>query len=109
MATSLLQRALGGDMSADNFGLFWTNDFYVGDEWVLSAGLRYTDESKSVSIITGVCDDNTDFDCSYDDLKGDWSNVTPRIGVQWNFGRVGAVPGQALEQVDDICVAGFRV
>ncbi|MDX1499871.1 MAG: TonB-dependent receptor [Woeseiaceae bacterium] len=80
-----LQRALGGDMSGDNFGLFWNNDFYVNDAWVLSAGVRYTEESKDASIITGVCSDNTGFDCTFDDLSGDWDNVTPKLGVQWNF------------------------
>jgi iron complex outermembrane receptor protein len=80
-----LQRALGGDMSGDNFGVFWNNDFYVGDDWVLSAGVRYTEESKKASIISGVCSDNIDFDCTFDDHKGDWDNVTPKLGAQWNF------------------------
>ena len=47
-----LRVALGGDMQAENYGIFWNNDFYVGDSWVLSAGIRYTDESKKAQIIT---------------------------------------------------------
>ena len=80
-----LQRALGGDMSAENFGLFWNNDFFVGDAWVLSAGVRYTDESKTARIIDGVCTDLVAFDCTFDNLEGDWDNVTPKLGAQWNF------------------------
>ena len=85
----LLERALGGDMDASNWGIFWNNDFYVGDDWVITAGLRYTDETKDASIISapgGVgCADIVDFNCTFDDLEGDWDNVTPKIGVQWNF------------------------
>ena len=25
------------------------------------------------------------FDCIFDDLEGDWDNITPRLGVQWNY------------------------
>ena len=84
-----LLRALGGDMSAENFGIFWNNDFFLSDAWTLTAGLRYTDESKSSSIITSVggigCSDIVNFNCTFDDLSGDWSNVTPRLGLQWKY------------------------
>lgn len=78
-----LQRALGGDMDSKNFGAFWSNDFHVGDAWTLTAGLRYTDESKTADIITGVCDDNQTFDCTFVGLSGDWDNVTPKLGAQY--------------------------
>ncbi|HEX5788414.1 MAG TPA: TonB-dependent receptor [Woeseiaceae bacterium] len=81
-----LQRALGGDMSADNVGIFWNNDFQVGDAWVLTAGLRWSEESKSARIITGTCTDNTSFNCTFDDLEGDWDNLTPKLGFQWLLG-----------------------
>ncbi|MEM9209581.1 MAG: TonB-dependent receptor, partial [Pseudomonadota bacterium] len=84
-----LLRSLGGDMDASNWGIFWNNDFYVGDEWVITAGLRYTDETKDASIISapgGIgCGDIVTFNCTFQDLEGDWDNVTPKIGVQWNF------------------------
>jgi iron complex outermembrane receptor protein len=84
-----LLRALGGDMDASNWGIFWNNDFYVGEKWVISAGLRYTDEEKNASIIAapgGIgCADIVTFDCTFRDLEGAWDNVTPKIGVQWNF------------------------
>ena len=78
-----LQRALGGDMDSKNFGAFWSNDFHVGDAWTITAGVRYTDESKSASIITGVCSDNDTFICTFDNLSGDWDNITPKLGAQF--------------------------
>ena len=80
-----LQASLGGDMSARNFGVFWSNDFYFGDAWTLTAGLRYTDESKSAQIIVAGCADNLTFDCEFDDLEGDWSNLTPKLGLMYDF------------------------
>lgn len=83
-----ITRALGGDMSARNFGAFWNNEFRVIDTFSMSIGFRYTNESKSAQIISGVgggCPDVVTFDCDYDDLEGDWSNVTPKIGFQWTL------------------------
>ena len=89
--------ALGGDMQAENYGIFWNNDFYVGDSWVLSAGIRYTDESKSAQIITAPpgspCRDVVTFNCTFDNLQGDWDNITPKLGAQWNFSETGQVYG----------------
>ena len=83
-----ITRALGGDMDARNFGVFWTNYFQVSDTINLNAGLRYTDEKKSAQIISGVgggCADVVTYNCTFDSLNGDWSNVTPKIGFQWSF------------------------
>ncbi len=83
-----ITRALGGDMSARNVGVFWNNDFHIIDTFSMSVGLRYTDESKSAQIISGVgggCEDVVTFDCNFDNLSGDWSNVTPKIGFQWHL------------------------
>ena len=83
--------ALGGDMQAENWGVFWNNDFYVNDEWTLTAGIRYTDEKKTAQIITsdpgagGRCPDVVTFNCTFDNLSGSWSNVTPKLGAQWNL------------------------
>jgi iron complex outermembrane receptor protein len=80
-----LQRALGGDMDAENFGVFWNNDFHINAEWTLTAGLRYTDESKSGSVIIGGCTDNITFNCPVTPLSGDWSNITPKLGMQFRM------------------------
>ena len=83
--------ALGGDMQAENFGVFWNNDFILNDTWTLTAGIRYTDEKKTAQIIDssaaagGRCTDVVTFNCTFDNLSGNWSNVTPKIGAQWNF------------------------
>ena len=89
-----LQRALGGDMKAKNFGAFWNNDFHIGDRVTLTAGLRYTDERKSAQIVDstpvanggpGPCEDLSTFVCDTVDLDGDWSNITPKVGVQFRM------------------------
>lgn len=80
-----LQAALGGDMDASNFGVFWSNDFHVSDAWTITAGLRYTDESKTAQIIIGGCTDNITFNCPMDNLQGDWNNITPKLGAQFTL------------------------
>ncbi len=80
-----LLRALGGDMQAKNVGIFWNNYFYLNDAWTLQAGVRYTDEDKTAQIITGACADVVTYVCTFDNLAGDWSNVTPKVGIQWNY------------------------
>ncbi len=80
-----LQAALGGDMDSRNFGAFWSNDFHIGDAWTITAGIRYTDESKSAQIIIGGCSDNVNFICPRDNLSGDWSNITPKLGAQFKI------------------------
>lgn len=89
-----LQRALGGDMESKNFGAFWTNDFHLNDQWTLTAGIRYTDESKSSNIVDstaiadggdGPCVDVTTFVCPTIPPSGDWDNITPKLGVQYRM------------------------
>ena len=90
----LLLRALGGNMDARNTGVFWSNDFHFGDAWTASVGLRYTDETKTAKIVTDVCADVFTFNCTVSDLSGEWSNVTPKLGLERNFG-------------DDLRIYGF--
>jgi iron complex outermembrane receptor protein len=72
--------ALGGKMDAENFGIFWNNDIYIGEGFTAQIGIRYTDESKTANIFTAPCFDNVTFNCPTDDLEGDWDNVTPKVG-----------------------------
>ena len=44
--------ALGGKMDAENFGIFWNNDIYIGEGFTAQIGIRYTDESKTANIFT---------------------------------------------------------
>ena len=80
-----LQRALGGDMNAKNTGFFWTNDLHLGDDWMLTLGARYTEEEKTAQIVSGTCSDNTNFNCTFDNLSGKWDNVTPKVGLQYRI------------------------
>lgn len=80
-----LQVALGGNMDSKNFGAFWSNDFHMGDSWTFTAGVRYTDESKSARIIIGGCTDNINFNCATDNLSGKWDNITPKLGIQFKM------------------------
>jgi len=87
-----LQRALGGDMNSRNFGMFWNNDINITDSWILTAGVRFTDEEKTAQIISGDinnsalgCSEVVTFNCAFDNLKGEWSNITPKLGLQWMF------------------------
>ena len=72
--------ALGGTMDAENFGVFWNNDIYIGEGFTAQIGVRYTDESKTAQIFAAGCFDVVTFDCPAVDLKGDWDNITPKIG-----------------------------
>jgi iron complex outermembrane receptor protein len=83
--------ALGGKMDAENFGIFWNNDIYIGEGFTAQIGIRYTDESKTADIFkvdilptdppTPVpCFDVVTFNCPADTLKGDWDNITPKLG-----------------------------
>lgn len=89
-----LTRALGGDMESKNFGVFWNNDLVLNDSWTLTAGLRYTSESKSAQIVDstpvadggpGPCVDVTTFNCQTVSLSRDWNNMTPKLGVQYRM------------------------
>jgi iron complex outermembrane receptor protein len=80
-----LLRALGGDMNAKNYGVFWNNDVTVAEVWTLTAGIRYSKEDKDTQIITGACADVVNFNCTFADYDGDWDNWTPKLGVSWAF------------------------
>jgi iron complex outermembrane receptor protein len=72
--------ALGGDMNAENLGIFWNNDIYIGEDFTAQIGIRYTDESKTANIFTAGCFDVVTFNCPTVALEGDWDNITPKLG-----------------------------
>ena len=77
--------ALGGDMQHDTWGIFWNNDIRLGETVTLTAGIRYTDEDKDAQIIEGGCPDVETFNCTFSNLNGDWQNLTPKLGADWQF------------------------
>ena len=81
--------ALGGDMDTDTLGVFMNNDFQIADDWILTAGLRYSDEEKKANIIEEdagtFCSDVDSFNCTFVRREGSWDNWTPKLGVQWQY------------------------
>ncbi len=81
----------GGQMSQSTAGAFTAADWRLSDALTLNMGIRYTYEEKDLKSVTingnsedGTCNlaNNT---CSNHDYIDDhsWSNVTPKIGLQW--------------------------
>ncbi len=76
---------LGGDQDHKNYGAFLNVDFDVADRITLTAGARYTEEKKSANVSRfGACNAIT-LVCAPDFVDDEkWSNLTPKIGVQWD-------------------------
>jgi iron complex outermembrane recepter protein len=77
--------ALGGDMDHETWGVFINNDYHLTDALTLTAGIRYTEEEKDAAVITGACPDVVSFNCTFQPLKDDWSNWTPKIGFNYHL------------------------
>jgi len=46
----------------------------------------FTDQNQIITSVNGVgCADVIAFKCTFDNLSGDWSNVTPKLGIQWAY------------------------
>ena len=75
---------LGGDQKHKNYGGFLTAEYDITDRVTITAGARYTEEKKDANVSRfGLCDVVTN-QCAPDfsDARK-WSNVSPKIGVQW--------------------------
>jgi iron complex outermembrane receptor protein len=98
--TTALQ--LGGEMEAENYGIFWNNDYHITDNVTLTAGLRYSEEDKDASILTAGCVDldganpaTNRFEfvnaftgmppCTSIPLSGEYDYWTPKLGGSWQF------------------------
>ena len=85
----LLRAALGGDMDHDATGVFVNTDYHLSDKLSITAGLRYTKETKVARVIdatNGQCMDPFTFQgCEWIDLERDWSNVTPKLGFDYRY------------------------
>ena len=80
----------GGRQNHTVWGGFAQGDYNLTDQFTLTAGLRYSYEEKDAdiaytiprltecSVVGGTCPDDVSD-------KNDWSNVTPRLALQYRF------------------------
>lgn len=76
---------LGGGIQQHNTkAVFMNNDYALNETVTLNAGVRYTEEEKKVKVwALGECDYDVR-DCPDREWsQEDWSNVSPKIGIQW--------------------------
>lgn len=90
---NLLRGVAGGFQTHIVRGLFWNNEIALTDTVGVTLGARYTEEEKNDVSVNGfrfdglgpcdpvalVCQDNQE------GQDQDWSNVTPKLGVQWSL------------------------
>lgn len=77
--------ALGGDMDHHTTAIFMSNDYHLNDELSITAGARYTKEDKDAMVISSGCMDLITFICPKLSLDDEWSNITPKLGVSYQF------------------------
>jgi len=90
IAGGALQMVLGGDMDHTSYGVFVSTDYHLSDRLSLSAGARYTVEDKKAAVIDstdGKCGDIGTYVCDgkWIDLERDWTNVTPKLGLDYKI------------------------
>ncbi len=81
---------LGGKMDHTTWGVFASADYFLTDSLTLQAGLRYTEEDKEADVIDSSAGACTDVmlaagNCVTTNLKGDWSNWTPKLGINYDL------------------------
>lgn len=79
----------GGLYEVETWGAFFSVDYDLTESWILTAGLRYTTETKEVEIASlsqnvnapcNVLDGTCPFDFSD---KDDWTSVSPKLGFTY--------------------------
>jgi len=88
----VLSGTFGGQQDQNTYGLFSSNDFAVTDAVTLTLGGRYTFEEKEVRVARqelrgpSPCTFDTSETCQFDFVDSeDWSNFSPKVGVQWDI------------------------
>lgn len=76
-----------GELEHSTWAVFVNNDVEITDAVTLTAGIRYSKETKDNILVypLGTCDPDT-LVCSGTQAPLDftWSNVSPKLGVQWH-------------------------
>mgnify|MGYP001817678032 CR=1 FL=1 len=86
----------GGLYEVETYAAFAAVDYDLTDEWVLTAGVRYTYEEKDAKIASLSANLNSpcnivepsasEPECFYDFVDDDdWDSWSPKLGVTWNF------------------------
>ncbi len=76
----------GGVQKQKALGLFANNTYDINDTLTLQAGLRYSEDEKSVTIFPyTACDFDSTCGDGYSDQKK-WTNWSPKIGLQYAVG-----------------------
>ncbi|WP_430402437.1 TonB-dependent receptor [Hyphomonas sp.] len=79
----------GGDYSVESTAAFVSADYALTDQWVLTTGLRYTVEEKSVKVASLPLNTNAPCNvvvgtCAFDFVDSeDWNSLSPKIGVNY--------------------------
>lgn len=76
----------GGTQKTDQFALFANADWHLNDQFTINAGIRYSKEEKD-AVVALFRPNGCDLaalacDFTFDDVQ-DWSDVSPKLGVQW--------------------------
>lgn len=68
------------DLSTDSFALFAQGTYNLTDKLSTTLGLRWTHESKDVTIFNEIGQNGSPFEA---DDKTSWSNISPRFGLEY--------------------------
>jgi iron complex outermembrane receptor protein len=85
---STFLRTIGDALSTNSYAAYGNINYTVTDAFHLSAGLRYTDETKKYFFTTSTFSDNVLFNGTYTphftpDPKT-WTNLSPSVSADWN-------------------------
>jgi len=84
----------GGNYEVDSLAFFSSVDYDLNEDWILTAGLRYTHEEKSAEIaslirnINSVCNvvTGTPQDCAFDFIDDEsWNALSGKLGFTYNI------------------------
>ncbi len=95
--SGLTQVEAGGDVTqilyetqeTTAYAVFAQADYHINDQWTITAGLRWTEEEKDFragqAYLSNVARQWARNFPEYADLKQKWTEVSPKVGVTWNF------------------------
>jgi iron complex outermembrane recepter protein len=81
------QQTSGQHQETTSYAAFFSGDWHMNDKITLTAGLRYTVEEKDFSGSSAVGNFIGDPrpELSYTDLGDDWSELSPKLGISYDY------------------------